>query len=53
MLYVCKLEYCPENVRFTDILKSLEICVISGEFRSENRSGIYVQKSTVLWKKNV
>ena len=22
MLYVCKLEYCPENVRFTDILKA-------------------------------
>lgn len=29
MLYVCKLEYCPENVRFTDILKAPEICVIS------------------------
>lgn len=22
MLYVCKLEYCPENVRFMDILKA-------------------------------
>lgn len=30
MLYVCKLEYCPENVRFTDRLKAPEICVISG-----------------------
>ena len=31
MLYVCKLEYCPENVRFTDILNATEICVISVE----------------------
>ena len=31
MFYVCKLEYCPENVRFTDILNATEICVISVE----------------------
>lgn len=30
MLYVCKLEYCPENERFSDILKTPEICAISG-----------------------
>lgn len=30
MLYVCKLEYCPENERFSNILKTPEICAISG-----------------------
>lgn len=30
MLYVCKPEYCSENERFSDILKSPEICAISG-----------------------
>lgn len=39
MLYVCKLEYCPENVRYTDILKVPEIYVISGVISFGNPFG--------------